>query len=267
MERLDDEHAEQNASCQDESVIKETIVPSPTETEKPIDHKPSNWYRQLPTDKKIEFWSGVLVAISTAVMAAFTILLWVTSTSQVGVIREQFDASHRPWIVATISVVEPLTFYDNYAEVGVRITLKNGGTAPSLGAEQFLSLILVGSSDEEKKSEHPVLKNQDVWCRPDHVSAVQKAKPPFNRQLLLPNSEVTLPIWKLKNSTSWRIFPNGEVFAAWISGCITYTDESGSSHATLTTLLLATSYPFKPTPGLIVNSGSWGLAPYGHGAY
>ena len=279
MEPLHDNHPQKNATSETEPPTNEKLAPRPSENEKPADQKRFSWYRQLTTNKKIEFWSGVLVAGSTAVMAAFSVLLWITSTSQVGVMRDQFDASHRPWIEPTISVVDPLTFQDNYAQVGVKIALKNGGTAPALGAEPLLSLILVGNSSEDKKGEflgysnedkkreHPVLKNQDIWCRPDRVSALHKVKPSYNRQLLLPNSQVTLPIWRLQNSTPWRDFPNGEVYAAWISGCITYVDEFGTSHATLITLLFATSYPFKPTPGLTVISGSWVLAPYGHGAY
>lgn len=261
---MDDQGTHKETSGDGEPPANEIVISSPTETERSNQQQPSSWYSQLSSDKKIEFWSGVLVAGSTIVMMIFTGLLWVTSTSQVNVMKEQFTALHRPWIETKISVVEPLTFYDNYAEVGVSITIKNGGTAPSFGARPMLSLLLVGASNA---IDNPVLESQKLWCSPEKVTAIMKSTAPVNRQLMLPNSEVTFPIWKLQISKPWRLSPNGEVLAAWITGCITYVDESESSHATLTTLLFATSYPFKPKPGMVINLGSWWLAPYGHGAY
>jgi hypothetical protein len=177
-------------------------------------------------------------------------------------------AAHRPWIEPNISIAKPLTFFDNFAVVDLIIKARNGGTAPAILSEPILSLILIDASTKvdpsgTKPTDNPVLKEQATWCNPQAVDAQFKArKPTGSGRLLLPNSEVTYPTWGLQTKK-----PNDDVLAAWITGCIAYVDEFDSPHVTLVTLLFATSYPFKSRPGLVVNTGVWGLAPYGQGAY
>ncbi len=186
---------------------------------------------------------------------------WNAMIRQNDIAEQQFHASHRPWIEPHISIAEPLTFYPDYAEIALTITAKNGGTSPAIRSLPILSLVIIGVQSED----NPVLKQQNIRCRPESVKSQLEAQIPAGSsgRLLLPNSEVTYPTWGVRSHKSnWRLSPEGEAFA-YVTGCIAYMDDLGSSHATLFTLLLATS-AFKPS-GVI--SGRWGLAPYGQGAY
>jgi len=85
---LDYHGTNKEGSSQPEPSINKKITPASDRPEGSNGKKPPNWYCQLAPDKKIEFWSMLLVAISTIVMAVFTGFLWWTSSEQLTEIRE-----------------------------------------------------------------------------------------------------------------------------------------------------------------------------------
>ena len=270
----EDQHSQKEHSCDDEPTVDEGNTTADRE------HTGDQSHRNLHKKRIFGIEADRFIELCFAcIVTAFTALLWWTSSNQLSAMKEQtasmqsqlasmvrqndiaerqFHVSHRPWIEPEISIVNPLTFYSTYTEVVLSIKAKNGGTAPAIGFEPMLDLVIIGPDVEDN-----VLKRQNTWCSQERVDALVKTGKLHNGRLLLPNSEITYPIWKLQEGKP----PIGEVTAVWITGCILYADEFGSGHATLTTLLLATSYPFKTKPGLVVKNGRWGLAPYGHGAY
>jgi hypothetical protein len=195
---------------------------------------------------------------------------WQVMDRQANITDQQFHASHRPWVEAQISIENPLTFDDKGAQVGLNIKIKNGGTAPALGADPLFDIVIVGSDvrNMPDTGESYVVNRQSIFCSPQRVDALIKAgKLRGLVKLLLPNSEVTQPMVLLSGREQWQLAQPGEVFAVWLTGCVLYADEFGASIATSFTLDLMTSYPFKPKAGFTVKAGNWIPAPYGHNAY
>lgn len=224
--------------------------------------QPSKKWCRWPSYKCLNITFTGIVAVFTIVLAAVSTCQWGVMERQWETMEKQLRASNRPWIEPHITVVKPLTFYGNYAEVVLTITVRNGGTSPAIRTFPVLSLVINGVSTDD----NPILKMQNILCSPQAVKARLGASKPTssgNFRMVLPNSEDTYPTWGVQSGKSdWSLSSEGEAFA-WVTGCIDYVDEFGDGHATLFTLLLATS-AFKPS-GVI--NGPWGLAPYGQGAY
>ena len=222
-------------------------------------------------DQRLKYKCSVEIMALLAVIyyACVAHQQWGAMIRQADIADQQLHATHRPWLEPDISIAKPLTFYNNRAEIVLTIRARNGGTAPAIGSQLFLSLVLIDASTKIDPSgtnpkDNSVLKVQDTLCNPQAVAAQFKGwrLTPSGGRLILPNSQVTYPIWGLQTNK-----PSGDVLAALITGCIAYVDEFESAHATLVTLLFAGSHPFKAIPGRVMDAGFWGLAPYGQDAY
>src|SRR5438034_11470765 len=86
----------------------------------------------------------VCIFITASVYAAITFRLWRTTDASLREIQKQtraqdiaFHLTHRPWLDVKVDVAEQLAFHEasatspaSYAAVSLRITMRNGGTAP-----------------------------------------------------------------------------------------------------------------------------------------
>jgi hypothetical protein len=86
--------------------------------------------------------SDALTAVSTLLIAVFTFTLyrsttrlWEASERQIRLARDDFEATHRPWVSVKISIgPRGIYFDDNGMNLHLIFVCKNGGTTPAISA-------------------------------------------------------------------------------------------------------------------------------------
>jgi hypothetical protein len=98
----------------------------------------------------IEVISAGITAIATAIMAIFTGRLWFsteklwkTTNTSIDLAREEFTASHRPWISVEISVGDLTYDAQGDVQIKVKFDLKNVGNSPATNVDIDSEFVVV----------------------------------------------------------------------------------------------------------------------------
>jgi hypothetical protein len=128
----------------------------------------------------IDDHGDVFVAAFTAVLAIFTARLWISTeklwsvtNESIAVARDDFNATHRPWIPITkVALNFGLKWVKGTAIIGISVFCKNTGNSPasrvSLAATifPFLPNDQIPIEIEKLKKTHSTLETRDVIERP-----------------------------------------------------------------------------------------------------
>lgn len=193
-----------------------------------------------------------VAALLLGVMTLFAVIAAaVFAFGQLRIMQQQLTEAqkanrltHRPWLAPQIDIAEPLTFFDTYAQVTLRITIRNGGTAPAIRVEPILGLNIGWKNDNTNPKLGSLSHGDAVLCSPSAVKS-QLERISMTTGPILPNSEITLGNYGTQTNPPYEgLSPEGTV-AASVSGCIAYLDDAGEPHATYIAMTLAGW--FKPT--------------------
>src|ERR1700730_4158028 len=170
---------------------------------------------------------GIITALATAAIAAFTWTLWQSSEKMWGVTKISADAAKksadasllelRPWVSCEVSIISDLTYRSNGDPcITIRFILKNNGHSPAMGVRltQLFHLL----SPVHTLSIHVQQRIADVF----------KGLPAQERGLLLfPGethvSDIELPISRIEIEKSIEDIKPKKHFFPELIGLVSYT--------------------------------------------
>jgi hypothetical protein len=84
------------------------------------------------------------MAISTALLVAFTYRLWKSTDKLWGASTKQLEIEQRPWISVDAEIHEGLTWKDGVPKLVIHLTIKNLGKSPAIGLYIVQRMSLAG---------------------------------------------------------------------------------------------------------------------------
>jgi hypothetical protein len=212
----------------------------------------ATYSRSAQTTNENESWKDLWqrtkrdpIALFTAVLAISTTLLFIIAIGQLWflisaertskraanaaedsakIATQTLKITHRPWVNfdGVLEVVTPLTFEAAGAKLGIRFTLKNGGSAVAKNVTVVFGDLRIGSL--------PLPNEAAAILAPIYASQAT----PYDQfgRLILPGvtAEPTPHTTELPRA-NFIANQNGTI-TAWIYGVIRYQDEFGERHAT-----------------------------------
>jgi hypothetical protein len=109
--------------------------------------------QQLATNKEhtltiLGVSSGILLSVATAELAGATVILAISSKTQIEEARSEFETNQRPWVYAGVGPpAGPLSFDQNGPNLNLNVEFYNSGNTPAVSV--FPNGILIFDEPEE----------------------------------------------------------------------------------------------------------------------
>lgn len=138
-------------------------------------------------------------------------------------VQKQFAVSHRPWTTVSIHTSAPLVFQDGQGKLSVEFTIRNGGSAVSVGTSLFekgLKII---------PDETPIDKEDfRSWTACDQTSSVTETQITDVSGFLILPGDSTAPA--PKDLVGPMPLNKPTLVSVWVPFCLRYKDDLGGYH-------------------------------------
>ena len=205
------------------------------------------------------FWDFKLKDWTSAITVALLFSQIIVYLRQVHIMRTQTKIEagqqsdertfNRPWIAAEISLVGPLTFSVDGAQVPVRIELKNVGHSVALNAMPNIRLFPLHSLSEIPKTQDRLCAGSNAASAKigvGHVIFPGVRAPPVYESL-------TITVDQIKAGVLTLVKPGGpELLDLHVLGCISYRPPFGKTEDYQTGIAFEIAQPDPAHPGALL---------------